>query len=558
VRRITAAIAIAMALLAACTDSSSRSAADDGGRAAKSTERAAKSPPWFKAACGLPVRYLTRIERGQFGRRSPDIQVVPDAPNFFGGFGPTSHSGPWPYLQEVPLVFYGPGFIQALGDFSPEGEATVADLAPTLAELLGLEWPERRAGEALPEILVPDEERPVPPRLIVIVAWDGGGWNVLNRYPKAWPHLRTLMSKGTSVTNAIVGSSPSVTPSIHASIGTGTFPSQHGIVDIPLRDHGKMFDSWAGRSPKYLRVAALGDLWDEATGNLALVGSLSYKAWHIGMIGHGAFYEGADKDIAVITERKTGGTLATNSRYYRVPQYLDNVGGLEADIRKVDVADGQRDYTWLGNEILQDPEDVMKTPPWVLYQTRLIEEMLAGEGFGADDTPDLFATNYKQLDEAGHTWNMIEPEVRSVLSYTDAALGKLIRFLDAEVGEGSYVLALTADHGQTPHPRATGAWPINIEEMRRETAQHFGVDADDLFAYERVTGFWLKPETLEKQDITPEQISQFLLGHTIEANNPPDQDIPQEYEDRFKEPVFAAVFPTDRLPQLLQCARDKQ
>jgi hypothetical protein len=370
--------------------------------------------------------------------------------------------------------------------------------------------------------------------------------------------LASLMSEGSSVTNAIVGSSPSVTPSVHASIGTGTFPSQHGIVDIPLRDHGRIFDSWAGRSPKYLRVPALGDMWDQSTGGLALVGSLSYKAWHIGMIGHGAFYEGADADVAVITERKTGGTFATNPRYYRVPEYLDDVAGLEEAIRKVDVADGQRDHTWLGNEILDDPVDVMKTPPWVLYQTRLIKRLVSGEGFGADQTADIFATNYKQLDEAGHTWNMVEPEVRSVLSYTDAALGRLVEFLDAQVGPGGYVIVVTADHGQTPHPRTTGAWPINIEQMRKAVARRFRVDADDLFAYERVTGFWLKAKALERHDITKEEISQFLMGHTIEANNPAGQQVPADYEDRLNEPVFAAVFPTDRLPQLLRCAKARQ
>jgi hypothetical protein len=542
-------VVVVLALLVACTG---RDAATK--HAPKASEH---TPRWFGAACSLPLNYLERIDRGTFGRRSPNIQLVPDAPNFFGGFGPTSHSGPWPYLQKVPLVFYGPGYVQPAGRTALEGEVTLADLAPTLADLLGLEWPTQRAGRSLAEVLVPPEQRPGPPPLIVLIAWDGGGWDVLNRYPNAWPNLRDLMGRGATVMNAIVGSSPSVTPAVHATIGTGTFPSQHGIVDIPLRDHGEMFDSWAGRSPKFLRVAALGDLWDEQTGNAAQIGVLAYKAWHIAMIGHGAFYDGADKDVAVITERKTGGNLVTNKRYYRVPDYLNDVKGLRQDILNVDLTDGQRDSTWLGNNILDDPEDVMKTPAWVLYQTRLIKHLLAGEGFGADDIPDLFATNFKQLDEAGHTWNMVEPEVRDVLSYTDAALGKLIAFLNANVGEGNYVLAVTADHGQTPHPRTTGAWPINIEQMLRATATHFKVDPGDLFADQRVTGFWLFPGFLRKHGISEEEISQFLLGHTIEDNNPPDQEIPDEYKNRLTDPVFDAVFPTDRLPEIIECAQGK-
>lgn len=547
----SAAVAVVLALLIGCTG------AGPTDQPAEGVAEARRSPGWLKASCGLPLKYLKRIERGTYRHRSPDIQVVPKAPNFFGGFGPTSHSGPWAYLQKVPLVFYGPGYIQALGEVVPDREVTVADLAPTLAQLLGMEWPARRSGEPLMDIVTSEDERPSPPRLVVVIAWDGGGWNVLNRYPNAWPNLQRLIDAGVSVTNAIVGSSPSVTPAIHSTIGTGTFPAQHGIVDIPLRDHGRMFDSWAGRSPKYLRVAALGDLWDDQTANAAQVGVLSYKAWHIGMIGHGAFYDGADNDVAVIAERKSGGKLATNPRYYSVPDYLRDVKGLQQDIRKVDLTDGERDFTWLGNDVLDDPEDVMKTPAWVLYQTRLIKHLLEGEGFGTDDIPDIFATNYKQVDEAGHTWNMVEPEVRDVLAYTDEALGKLVDFLNTHVGDGEYVLALTADHGQTPHPRTTGAWPINIEAMRQALANRFGVDADDLFADERVTGFWLRPELLKRKAITEEQIAQFLIGHTIEANNPPDQDIPDAYRDRLSEHVFEAVFPTDRLAEIIECAEDK-
>jgi Type I phosphodiesterase / nucleotide pyrophosphatase len=543
---------VVLALFVACTGTESVT-----GGSEKTSAAADHSPRWFGAACNLPLKYLERIDRGTFGRRSPDIQLVPHAPNFFGGFGPTSHSGPWPYLQKVPLVFYGPGYVEPAGRTALEGEVTLADLAPTLADVLGLAWPTDRAGRSLTEVLVPPEQRPVPPRLVVLVAWDGGGWDVLHRYPNSWPNLRDLMGRGATLTNAIVGSSPSVTPAVHATIGTGTFPSQHGIVDIPLRDHGEMFDSWAGRSPKYLRVPALGDLWDEQTANAAQIGVVAYKAWHIAMIGHGAFYDGADKDVAVITERKSGGNLVTNSRYYTVPDYLREVKGLRQDILNVDLTDGQRDSTWLGNNILDDPEDVMKTPAWVFYQTRLIKHLLAGNGFGADDVPDFFATNFKQLDEAGHTWNMVEPEVRDVLSYTDAALGKLIAFLNANVGEGSYVVAVTADHGQTPHPRTTGAWPINIEQMRQATASHFKVDADDLFVDERVTGFWLSPAFLRKHDISAGQISQFLLGHTIEDNNPPGQQVPDEYKDRLTEPVFDAVFPTHRLTKIIECAQGK-
>ena len=57
-----------------------------------------------QVACSLPHDELVRIWRGTYPGRSGDIIVVPDEPNFLGASFP--HSGPWDYLQEVPLLFY--------------------------------------------------------------------------------------------------------------------------------------------------------------------------------------------------------------------------------------------------------------------------------------------------------------------------------------------------------------------------------------------------------------------------------------------------------------------
>ncbi|HEU4480845.1 MAG TPA: alkaline phosphatase family protein, partial [Actinomycetota bacterium] len=191
---------------------------------------------WGRKACDLPITYLKRIERGHFEGRAPELAFVPSKPNFFGDFAVTSHSGPWPYLQEVPLTFFGPGHIRSLGRFTPSRPATVADLPATLAELVGLEWPEDRPGRPIEEVLLDEDERKDPPKMILVVVWDGGGWNVLNQWPDAWPHLARLMAEGANVEGTIVGSSPSVTPAVHATIGTGVFPNEHGAVDLSFRN----------------------------------------------------------------------------------------------------------------------------------------------------------------------------------------------------------------------------------------------------------------------------------------------------------------------------------
>lgn len=101
-------------------------------------------------------------------------------------------------------------------------------------------------------------------------------------------------------------------------------------------------------------------------------------------------------------------------------------------------------------------------------------QILAREDFGADDVTDLFFTNCKSTDLAGHAWNMEEPEVRDVLQQQDRELRRLVQGLDGLVGPRRYVLLLTSDHGMAPYPEVRGGWPINITEVTKDIEAAFG------------------------------------------------------------------------------------
>ncbi|HEU4954802.1 MAG TPA: hypothetical protein VFT28_09530, partial [Gemmatimonadales bacterium] len=61
----------------------------------------------------------------------------------------TGHGSPWRYDQEVPLLWLGPGVRPGVR----AEPATVADLAPTLSRMLGLDTPGGARGRILGEIL---------------------------------------------------------------------------------------------------------------------------------------------------------------------------------------------------------------------------------------------------------------------------------------------------------------------------------------------------------------------------------------------------------------------
>ena len=292
------------------------------------------------------------------------------------------------------------------------------------------------------------------------MVWDAGGRNVLERWKNDWPYLRSLIPQGAWYEHATVGTCPTYTAQTHATIGTGAFPDAHGIVAHRLRIGEELTTPWA-KGPAYLIEPTLADLYDRAMGNEPVVGEIGTVSIHLGMLGHGAMWGGGDQDIAVIREKLGADTLGAEGSdwnltpdlmpYYRFPDYLNEVRGFDEDVRAVDANDGQIDGKWRTNDI-EPLLEGFDTPARIPYQTRVMEEMIGREGFGADETPDLLFVNYKMIDYISHVWTVNSPEMHDAVKAQDAALETFVDFLNATVGQGQWAMVLTADHGVDPGP----------------------------------------------------------------------------------------------------------
>lgn len=68
------------------------------------------------------------------------------------------------------------------------------------------------------------------------------------------------------------------------------------------------------------------------------------------------------------------------------------------------------------------------------------------------DRLDYLAISFSELDTTGHAFGPDSHEVQDVLLRLDRSIGELLDHLDAKVGKGRYVVALTGDHGVAPLP----------------------------------------------------------------------------------------------------------
>ncbi|MGZ5353964.1 MAG: alkaline phosphatase family protein [Actinomycetota bacterium] len=499
------------------------------------------------AACAMPHEQLVRVWRGTDQERSGQIAIVPQEPNFLGSNFP--HSGPWDYLQDVPLFWLGPGIIPALG--AVDRAATLADVAPTQGRLLGFPF-DAPDGRPLPEIPAPA----TPPALIVTLVWDAGGMSVLDEFPDAWPVLRSLIDDGVWYEHASVGSSPSITPATHATIGTGAYPMRTGQTDAEFRLGPDLVRAGA-LGPVLLMEPTLGDLYDRALGNEPLVGALASVTWHLNMASHGALWGGGDRDIAVLRvpaaadNEGAEGTIwnlqGKNTPFFAFPEYVNDLPPLSSYTEEVDREDGALDGRWRDNSIEQY-EEGWATPARIPYQGRMVEEVIAREGFGDDDVPDLLFVNFKAIDHVSHIWSVNSPEMQDTLRWQDRDLGRFVEFLDAEVGEGRWVLALTADHGAQFDPEVSGAFQVTPGQLEEDLVAAFPSSTDQpVFQAVRTSQIYVNETTMRASGYTFEEIARFVLAYTKQQGATDPSAVPA---DELDDPVFAAAIPIASLPAL--------
>jgi hypothetical protein len=446
-------------------------------------------------------------------------------------------------------MWYGPGIIPAVG--SVDRPVTLADVAPTQAKLLGYDFT-ALDGRPLSEIPAPGS----PPPLIVTLVWDAGGRSVLDTYPNDWPVLKSLIDGGVWYEHATVGSSPSITPASHATIGTGAYPMHTGQTDAEFRIGPNIVRAGA-LGPSLLMEPTLADLYDRAMGNAPLVGVLASVTWHLNMASHGALWGGGDKDIAVLrvpTAADNEGAEGTvwnlqgrNQPFYEFPDYVNDLPPLSAYTDALDRADGALDGKWRDNSIEQ-AENGWATPARIPYQERMVQEVVTREGFGADDIPDLLFINSKAIDHISHIYSVNSPEMQDTLRWQDEALGQFVEFLNRQVGKDRWVLVLTADHGAQYDPKVSGAFQVTPGQLQADLQAAFPSSTDrSVFQAVRTSQIYLNEDALQASGYTFDQIAQFLLDYTKEQGATDPSTVSADQRD---DRIFSMSLPIDELPHL--------
>ncbi len=455
----------------------------------------------------------------------------------------SSHALSWGYTQRVPIVVYAPGVLRR-GDRTER--VTLADLAPSAAQLMGFDGFEPRDGRPLPGL----PANAVRPKLIVTFVIDGGGWNVLSHWPTAWPNLRALMAKSVVYRDAIMGSFPSVTACAHATIGTGAFPNGHGVSGHSVRRNGhivKAYGEPGHADPSFILLPTLADAWSEHTGNRAWIGEIGYQIWHLGMIGRGGGRPLGKQPVAVFyDEDHTKDWRSQNADLYRLPDGSPQREQLSSYLRRYFGPErGAELDRALGRK-------VCCAPPIVRYMGDVIAAALENEDVGGHDATDLLYINFKMPDYTGHVYNMLSIQEKIALQAVDRELGRLVSALEQRFLPGEFVLFVTADHGQCPLVDVAGGVRLDPIQLADDINHAFGRSVWPLVEDVRPSEVYIDHRALWDGGVTLDDIAGFLSEYRY--GNNVGSYVPNDLVEhaRLDQPEFAGVFSTDYIRKLDQ------
>lgn len=423
-----------------------------------------------------------------------------------------SHGQIWDYDVHIPLFFYAPGRLK------PGTSTTVTtqqDLVPTYAALSGAVAPEdARHGKVITEVTGSFKS---PPKVILTLVLDQGGWQYFQAHPQSHPHLDALRQKSLTFTQTRITHLDVETGVGHVAIGTGAYPYQHGIISnsFYMNPFGKRIPS-VGRPPNPIlnNSASLADVWDLQRQNKPVIISYCYAdRAAIGMAGHGAMYQGGDKDVVVFYDLHTG-KLTTNTDYYQLPPYLSAMT-IDPYMKKLVNAQGQ----WLEHQV-NNYEDITKTPAQAWFDGDVYLKLLAQEPIGEDNLTDLLYLTLKSTDACGHAFGYESQECGQTLQAQDQQVQRVVDFLEKKVGRDHILITVTADHGASPLTELSGGQRIKAVPLMAQMNQDLDKLANGVPLVVEMTAAQLNVDDneLQRNHLTLEQLKTYLKGYKVNGS----------------------------------------
>ena len=330
------------------------------------------------------------------------------------------------------------------------------------------------------------------PKIVVGITIDQMKQEYIHRFWDRYSEggFKKLVREGHSYVDAHYSYKPTFTAPGHASIFTGTTPAVHGIIgnnwydkktkksvyctsDDEMSSVGT--NSPAGKmSPRRMLASTISD-------EMRLFSNMRSKSLGISLKDRGAILPaGHAANAAYWFDGATGKWVTSTYYMEELPSWLVdfNARGLTREflsknwetLYPVDsyvnsLADNNPfEAIYKSEDTPTFPHDLLsilsregfsllaKTPFGNTSTKELAIAAIIGEELGVDDDTDMLSISFSSTDYIGHQFGPRSIELEDTYLRLDKDLEELINFLNEYLGEDSYLLFLTADHGAAETP----------------------------------------------------------------------------------------------------------
>lgn len=392
------------------------------------------------------------------------------------------------------------------------------------------------------------------PKIIVGIVVDQMCYDYLYRFQHHFcpGGFNRFLNKGLNCRNTLYNYVPTYTGPGHASIYTGTTPSNHGIVG----------NEWYQSQTK-TTVNCVSDSTVQTVGSASLEGQSSPRNLRTYTITDQLKMSSPESKVISISIKDRsailpGGHLSDGSYWYdyssgkfitstyfktELPKWLQSFNESKnaskylakwdllypktnytsADVSPYEVILGGKtsatfpyDFKEM-SKIANNGNQLFTISPFANeLLTDLAMEAMSREQLGLDTKTDMLCISYSTPDIAGHAFGPYSLEMEDMYARLDRQIEKLLSHLDSRYGKDGYVVFLTADHAVVPVPqmlvdrKMPGGYLFLNERMtnlRSELMKKFGTD---LIEAEENQNIYLNQYRMDSLQLNKQVICNFI------------------------------------------------
>ncbi len=396
------------------------------------------------------------------------------------------------------------------------------------------------------------------PKLVVGLVVDQMRWDFLYRYESKYGNggFKRLMNEGYNLNNVMINYVPTVTALGHTAIYTGSVPSIHGIAgnDWTDRETGKNVYcttdtevKGVGASSERIGAHSPHNLWSTTiTDQLGISTNFRSKVVGVSLKDRASILPAGHNPTGAFWFDEGTGHFVTSSYYMNeLPQWLKDfnaqnwgekliANGWNTVLPINQYTESTADnvpweqligsattptfpYNKLASDYAAKKGVIRSTPYGNTLTLKAAEAAIDGYKMGRNADTDFLAINIASTDYVGHAFGPNSIEIQDTYLRLDKDLEAFFNMLDKKVGEGNYLVFLSADHGgahalgyMEANKMLTGLFDDGLQKNLEE-------ELKTRYAHEKIIlgidnyQIYLNHNLIEKNDLDEEDIKKYII-----------------------------------------------